>query len=166
MQKVCGWECGLVVARAKAEKEAKRRHKADKARVKTMGEVLRETQQAFNDYIRARDKGKPCISCGRPDDGQHQRHAGHYRAVGAGGGSPVRFHPVNCASQCSQCNVYGGGGLHPGYRPELINRFGLAAVEEVERLHSIPVKWNRAELERLKAEFRAMARAISRSSEG
>ncbi len=145
--------------RKNRDKEAKAKHKADKARVKTMAKLKAEAQQAVNEYVRARDAGKPCISCGRPDDGQHQRHAGHWKTVKAR--SDIRFNPDNIHAQCSQCNMYGGGGLHPGYLPELINRIGQGRVN-ILTICAV-VHYTREQLEAIKAEFRQKTREIRKA---
>ena len=66
---------------------------------------LKEAQVAFNAYIRARDKGKPCISCGVHEQerftGGHF-DCGHYRSTGAA--PHLRFNTDNAAGQCKRCN--------------------------------------------------------------
>ena len=84
-------------------------------------------QIAFNKYIRARDKGNPCISCDHT--GKRQRHAGHYRPVGRN--KQHRFNEMNCNSQCSICNEKLSGNLIP-YRVKLIALYGLGRVEAME----------------------------------
>lgn len=83
MQTACSPACALKLAKAVNAVKAKQQHAADRERIKTRAEVLAETQKAFNAWIRARDTKLPCVSCGRPNDGQHQRHAGHYRSTGS-----------------------------------------------------------------------------------
>jgi hypothetical protein len=68
----CSPECGLKLATAKKAKadtlKARAERQADKAtreRLKSRADWAREAQQAFNGYIRARDRDLPCVSCGR-----------------------------------------------------------------------------------------------------
>src|SRR3990167_3598024 len=70
-QKVCSPECALSLAvseRGKAEKVAKvKERRADKVKLdamRTKPQLTKLAQTAFNSFIRARDAGKPCISCG------------------------------------------------------------------------------------------------------
>src|SRR3990167_7101854 len=66
----CSPECGLAVLRKtqnKAALAAKREHRIAKARIERIGDIKAKAQAAFNKFIRVRDAGKPCISCGRPD---------------------------------------------------------------------------------------------------
>lgn len=150
-QKVCSARCALKkVRKDKAEevKETKRR----KAALKTLPELKREAQQAFNAYIRERDKGKPCISCGRPDDknGYHQgRDCGHYRSIGSA--AHLRFNEFNTAGQCVFCNRNLAGNVI-GYRLGLIERIGIEAVEALEQDNSTR-KWTRDELIDIKREY-------------
>ena len=67
MQAVCGVVCAKELAvsiRGKAEKQAAiKQRKADRERkekLKSRSELAREAQQAFNQWVRLRDAGKPC----------------------------------------------------------------------------------------------------------
>jgi len=90
LQAACGISCALALSRTKQAKIAEKATRADlrerKEKLKTKSQWLREAQTAFNSYIRARDKGKPCISSGRMEQdrftGGHF-DAGHYRSTGA-----------------------------------------------------------------------------------
>ena len=146
----------LAKVRAKRDKQARKDHRKAREAVKTLPELRREAQAACNAYVRERDKGKPCISCGRPDDGTHQRHAGHWKTVKAR--PDIRYDAANIHACCMQCNVYGGGGLHDGYLPELIRRVGQA---EVDRLQVTTVrKYSIEELQEIKSHYRAETRRL------
>jgi len=86
-------------------------------------------QKAFNAYIRSRDREEPCISCDKPDNGQHQRHASHYRSVGAC--SQLRFNEENVHASCAQCNGVKSGNITE-YRIRLIKKIGVEKVEWLE----------------------------------
>lgn len=103
---------------------------------------LKEAQKWFNKFIRLRDKGEPCCSCDKPDDGSHQRHASHYRSVGAC--SSMRYSEQNVWASCSVCNNYLSGNLAE-YRIRLIDKIGLEQVEWIER-QSKAYKWTESEL--------------------
>ena len=74
---------------------------------KNIRQHANDTQRYVNAYIRARDKGKPCISCGRPL--KPGFHAGHYKPVGNGLNWSIRYHHDNIHGQCVHCNLYKGG---------------------------------------------------------
>jgi 5-methylcytosine-specific restriction endonuclease McrA len=164
MQKVCGVTCATEHAKRLAAQKAARANKAERKslrealeKAKTRGAHLKELQTAFNAWVRARDAGKPCISCGR--FGQDMQ-AGHYRSVGS---SPAtRFMPNNCWLQCRQCNLYQHGSPI-SYRINLIKRIGLEAVEELEKDHP-PLKLTLAEILEMKAYYRARTRDLKRAS--
>lgn len=130
MMSTCSYHCAIDYAKALQEKKQKKEHRATlKAFNDSDKNILkRKAIQVFNAYIRARDKGKPCISCNYKD-GARQIHAGHYRP--AGNVARLRFDERNVHAQCSICNNHLSGNL-VNYRKELINRIGLDQVEELE----------------------------------
>lgn len=105
-------------------------HRAAKEKAKTRGDWTKEAQAAFNAYIRARDVGRACVSCGRNHQGQW--HAGHYRAVGAN--PELRFNEFNVWKQCAPCNDHLHGNLI-NYRIELLKRIGPEKVDWLEGSH-------------------------------
>jgi hypothetical protein len=137
MQKVCSPSCAIKHARALAEKkQAKERaqeRKAIKAKLQAMQtkpQLVKKAQAAFNAFIRARDAGKPCISCGRPLGTEPNTYdCGHYRSVGSA--PHMRFVEDNAHGQCKHCNNHLAGN-HVEYRKGLIERVGARAVELIE----------------------------------
>lgn len=114
-QKVCGEHCALSLAVSAREKEArieaKRIAAADRAQLislKPRKWWKAKAKEAMHDYIRARDEGKPCISCdtillklGRLG-GDYD--AGHFRSVGSA--KHMEFVENNIHGQCKHCNNY------------------------------------------------------------
>ena len=102
--------------------------------------LLEKATFKFNAYIRNRDEGKPCISCGKFVSLQagHFYSGGHYSAL--------RFSEDNVHGQCKRCNYFLSGDLN-NYRKNLISRIGIKKVEELDNLaayfkkHSY--KWDR-----------------------
>lgn len=76
-----------------------------KEKTKTHSMWLNDLQKVFNQYIRVRDKGKPCISCDTPLIGKYD--AGHYMSVGAY--ANLRFNEDNVHGQCVHCNQHKHG---------------------------------------------------------
>lgn len=147
LQTACGLACALIQAtQARLKKEAKE-DKAKREKMKSRATWLKETQAVFNRYIRGRDSGQPCISCGRYHQGQI--HAGHYLSTGAR--PELRFDERNVHAQCAPCNNHLSGNIAL-YRIALIAKIGLAAVEELEGPHS-PRKYTVDELKAIKAEY-------------
>ena len=69
-------------------------------KTKTIGKLKKELQVVFNSYIRLRDEGLPCISCG----GFSKLQAGHYFSVGSYNG--LRFNEDNVHGECARCNCW------------------------------------------------------------
>lgn len=131
-QLVCSPPCALEHAKAGRRKRERKELKKAKERLKTRKEWMGDLQTSFNAYIRERDQNRPCISCGRFHSGQ--MHAGHYRAVGAGGASPLRFNEINVHAQCAPCNNHQSGNVVE-YRINLAKRIGVELVEWLEQDH-------------------------------
>lgn len=165
MQKVCSPACAIALndkAKGKKAAQAQRAERKDLRerleKAKTRGTHLRELQGAFNAWVRARDAGKPCISCGRMHSDQW--HAGHYQGVGRM--PALRFEPDNVHKQCHQCNTYFGGNPIP-YRINLIKKIGIERVEWLEGPH-IPKKLTIAEIQDMKQFYRAEVRRMKREA--
>ncbi|AFJ47284.1 recombination protein NinG [Shimwellia blattae] len=169
-QIVCTLECARVngkkendIAKAVAQREKKKAEKAERARwrekkesVKPLSYFARQAQQAFNSYIRYRDRDQPCISCGRFHDGQY--HAGHFRTTG--GNPELRFNEDNCHKQCAPCNNHLSGNL-TAYRPALITKIGQARFDALMGPHKLP-KWTREDYIRIRDEYRAKLKELKR----
>lgn len=100
---------------------------------KSLPKLKSELQIVFNQYIRLRDKGKPCISCGE----QKELQAGHYYSVKGYDG--LRFDEFNVHGECAGCNCFDESHLI-NYGENLVNRIGL---EEYERLKSRAKEYKR-----------------------
>lgn len=165
LQCVCSVECALSIATKRKAKEGAiqarieaLKDRAKRESLKTRGDWGREAQAAFNKWVRLRDQGKPCISCGRHHMGQV--HAGHYLSVGAR--PELRFEPLNVHLQCAPCNTYLSGNSIL-YRQSLIERIGLEKVEWLEGPH----KWNGYsidDLKAIKAKYTALARELEKAN--
>lgn len=165
LQKVCSPACAIALTEHDNARKAARAKREDRAatrialeRIKTRGEHLKELQQAFNAWIRERDAGQPCISCGRFHQGQW--HAGHYRSVGSE--PALRFEPDNVHLQCAPCNNHLSGNLIP-YRVNLIKKIGLARVEWIEGAHQAK-KYSVDEIQQMKAFYRAEVRRLKKTN--
>lgn len=157
MQQVC-WTvaCARKAARIKRladEAREKANLKARKDAIKPLSHWTKQAQQAFNAWIRARDTGKPCISCGRMHGGKV--NAGHFLSTGAR--PELRFVETNCHLQCEPCNTHLAGNLIP-YRAELIHRIGQAEVDRLEGPHP-PLQLRADDLRAIRADYRARLKA-------
>ena len=169
LQKVCNYKCAVQrvnrlkerkVASAidKERKSQRTAHRARKQALKTKSDYMREAQAQVNRYIRLRDAGKPCISCDKPDNGQHQRHASHYRSTAAC--SILRFNTRNIYASCQQCNTAKSGNLLE-YRIRLVKKYGPDLVEWLE-CQNDTVKYEIDYLIRLKKVFARRCRMLEK----
>ncbi|HGM4965222.1 TPA: recombination protein NinG [Pseudomonas putida] len=162
-QKACGVKCALELAKQPANQQVARKAIADRERreiqvqkqkLKSRADYMREAQTAFNQWVRLRDDGLPCISCGRHHEGQY--HAGHYRTVGAN--PELRFEPLNVHKQCAPCNNHKSGDI-VNYRINLVHRIGADGVEFIEGPHEAK-RYTIDDLKAIKAEYRAKIKQL------
>lgn len=163
MQTCCSVPCALAwAAKQKAQKLARANREERKSlrealeKAKTRGAHLKEAQAAVNAYVRERDYGKPCISCGLPPKQVFGGavDCGHYRSVGSA--PNCRFNLKNLAAQCVKCNRFLGSNSVE-MRKGLIAKIGLEAVEALEADQTVR-KFDIAYLERIKRIFRKKTR--------
>lgn len=163
----------LLLAKKKAESERKRKQEAQqerrelkvrKAEFKTKAQWDKEAQSAFNRYIRIRDEGKECVSCGNPLIGKSNYLTGsaidasHYRSRGAA--SHLKFNVFNVHSACTRCNRQLSGNAVE-YRIRLIARIGLERVERLESDNE-PRRFDIPYLKRIKSIFTRKARSLEK----
>lgn len=137
-------------AAAKVERAETRRRKEA---IKTIPDLIKEAQVAFNAFVRARDAEKPCICCGQPlgaGDVGGAFDCGHYRSTGSA--PHLRFHPDNAHAQRKVCNRWGAGRA-VDYRLGLIQRIGLERVEALEADNAV-CKWTREGLIAIRDTYR------------
>lgn len=181
-QVVCSFECASAIGKeqtAKAreaakqkaaqrrrteEKAGRQRRKAKRESFKTKAQWDKEAQSAFNRYIRIRDEGKECVSCGNPLIGKSNYLTGsaidasHYRSRGAA--SHLKFNVFNVHSACTRCNRQLSGNAVE-YRIRLIERIGQERVERLESDND-PRRFDIPYLQRIKSIFTRKARALEK----
>ncbi|EPK1263191.1 recombination protein NinG [Enterobacter kobei] len=147
-----------------AEKAGRKRRKAKRESLKSKSQWDKEAQSAFNRYIRIRDEGKPCVSCGNPLIGKSNYLTGsaidasHYRSRGAA--SHLKFNVFNVHSACTRCNRQLSGNAVE-YRIRLIERIGQERVERLESDNE-PRRFDIPYLQRIKSIFTCKARALEK----
>lgn len=124
LQRACGAKCENELRTKKQQGK-----KMDRGKVKTASKAhyTQLASMAVNKFIRFRDRGKPCISCGAKWRADFQ--AGHL--FSGGGHSSVRFDELNINAQCVECNS--GSNFDQGaYITELIRRTSAEEFEEMK----------------------------------
>lgn len=170
-QVCCGIECSIEAARiAQARKAVQHRirerrvHKVKLDALMTRRDWIKKAQKAFNAFIRARDKDKPCICCDRQLRGMDGKFTtgggfdcGHYRSIGSA--PQHRYNPDNAAAQKKQCNRYGAGRA-VDYRIGLIKRIGLKRVEVLENDNAIR-KYTIPDLQAIEATYKQKLKELT-----
>lgn len=161
LQVVCGLPCAIEDSRAKRLELAKKRQAADRKAVeharkqisaqKARAKATENAQNAVNAFIRARDHGKPCISCGA----LRKLTAGHHRTRAS---TPeLRFNTKAINGQCSFCNSGHVRKFHDPtiadrYDEGVAQRYGQARVDWVKGPHEHK-KYSRDDLNRIRRLF-------------
>ena len=161
MQIACSIACAVAMARKKREKVERANDRQKRESMKTARDYIKPAQDAFNAFIRERDKDKHCICCGRMPDSNDWKpggvwDAGHFLSRGAY--PELRFVEDNCHRQLKTCNggsskyAKKGRTVSQGYRKGLIARIGLERVEWLEGPHE-PKRYTIDDLKAIKAHY-------------
>jgi hypothetical protein len=142
--------------------KAKAERKADKVRkdaIEPLEYWLKRAEKACNAYIRKRDEGQGCISCGRRN--AEVWNAGHFIAVGAN--RTLRFHEDNIHLQCARpCNKDKGGNIHE-YRKGLLLKIGAERLAWLDGWHE-PVKMTREKAQGIEAHYKTKLKQLKSES--
>lgn len=166
IQKVCGASCAIQHAITQREKKRAQAERiadmADRKVIKLKLEALKplsywadKAQVAVNAYIRARDEGQPCISCGRHHNGKW--NAGHY--VSRGASPSLRYHHDNIHLQCEPCNTSHSGNLI-AYRKSLLIKIGQERLDWLEGPHELP-RWRKEDYLRIEEEHKQLLKELT-----
>ncbi len=169
LQNVCSFECEVKLGIVMAERSKKRREQSERMAEVASRKIIRmkleklkplswyadKAQRAVNAYIRARDAGQPCISCGRHHAGKW--NAGHYISRGA---SPaLRYHHDNIWLQCEPCNTNKSGNQIE-YRKNLLHKIGQERLDWLEGPHDLP-RWRKEDYLRIEAEHKQLLKYLN-----
>ena len=129
LEKYCSKpECIKVWVDTEKQKQWNKRKSEMKKDLMSLQDYIKIAQTHFNHFIRLRDSGNDCISCGKKP---LKKNAGHF--FNANNHYSVRFDERNVHLQCEHCNTFLSGHLIP-YRENLISKIGQ---EEFDNLSSI-----------------------------
>lgn len=124
-----------------------------KYKSKTLSQLKATAVRHFHKFIRERDKGRPCVSCGSFNTSD----ASHFHS--AGKNPVVRFNEDNVHLSCRKCNYFLAGNLIP-YHIELINRIGeervIALQDKVLISKQTGYKWDRFFLIEIIEKYKAL----------
>lgn len=108
--------------------------------------ALLVTKTLVHAYIRKRDEGKNCISCGCQWNDKFQ--AGHYYPGGSF--ETLKFNLDNINGQCEQCNLFKSGNFE-NYTLNLPKRIGIDSFDNLVKLAEIDKQFSKVwDLDKLK----------------
>ena len=141
----------LAKATLKATKPRKDLEKAqqEKKSKTSLGTLKKNVTAICHEYIRLRDKYKPCISCNEPWHSDF--HAGHFYKAELF--SSLKYNEDNIHGQCPGCNINKHGN-ESQYRVNLPNKIGHSGVADLDFIAGLErkkgYKWDRAELNQIR----------------
>lgn len=158
-QSTCSAKCAIEHAKKLLEKSRKNKILKEKKswRQSDKAHMLQEAQKAFNSYIRARDKGNLCISCGRKVE---KGDASHFFNVGSF--PSVRFNLWNVHLSCQSCNRFKGGNKTE-YIERLIEKIGIDRFNRLSELRHERKKFDLVYLRRICEIFKRKKSRLSKS---
>jgi len=140
----------------RARAYSKARKKLKKKKTKTPAQLADECAVLLQKIVRmkaaiAAGGGHiKCVTCGKLDDWKSMQ-GGHYISRGK---SPTKLVEEQIHPQCPRCNCWGGGEGQL-YTLYMIDMYGREFVDELHDLsRQKGWKWNRADLEDLRAELK------------
>ena len=157
LQKTCSTKCAIDYAKLK---EAGKRSQLNEIRneresIEKLSSVINYTEKVVHDYVRMRDKGKPCVSCGRDWDSSFQ--AGH--RFDKKQYNRIRFDLDNIHGQCPGCNQYNDGNYN-AYHLRLPKRIGMVEYQKLEKRAEIalriPHTYTRYELKEIQKQIKQL----------
>ncbi|MEL4307412.1 recombination protein NinG [Joostella sp. CR20] len=120
---------------------------------------LESTKTIVHEYVRKRDKDKPCISCNTPYKSNFQ--AGHYYKAELF--TSLKFNFDNIHGQCEKCNLRLEGNLNQ-YELNLPKRIGEQRFNELKKKaeldHRTIKKWSREELKAIRLKARKLIKEL------
>ena len=126
--------------------------------MKSIAKLIKECQDVFNLYIRTRDKGLPCISCGA----NYFSDCGHLFKKSTR--PAMRFNPMAAHGQCRECNSMDDGnyvnmclGIADRYGAEYLTE----VIQEANNSRKTDHKWSRTELEDMIKYFREQTKLFA-----
>lgn len=121
-----------------------------------LSKLKKKLTKVFNEFIRLRDKGLLCISCGKNPATQ----AGHYLPTSSNPQPSIMFNEKNVNGQCSHCNCWLHGNQHD-YAKGLIKKYGHGVIDELDLIRSFPQNpWTRFEYEVMIKNYTEKVRAL------
>ena len=112
--------------------------------MKSIAALIQILQTTFNEWVRLRDAGLPCISCDNP----YPSDCGHLFKKSIR--PAMRFNPMAAHGQCRSCNGYPDGN-YENFCLGIAKRYGKeyleTVIQEANNSRKVSEKWSRSDLE-------------------
>ena len=131
VQMVCSPKCAIEYSKQRKEKNKSSLSKAEKQRKEQsdLKKAMKTTELAVHKFVRERDKGKPCVSCGTQWREDFQACHLFSRKQYSG----LRFNLDNVHGGCRKCNLYEDGNIAE-YTLRLPDRIGQERFDKLIKL--------------------------------
>lgn len=152
------------IKKVKEPRERLEKAKEESKQNKSISYLIKNTVNICHSFIRLRDKGKPCISCGEPWHSSFQ--AGHfYKAENY---STLKFNELNINGQCQGCNLYQNGN-ESKYRTGFIKRYSKGLLDLLDSKALIDkktsFKWDREKLKNIQSKYKQKIKDLENTKE-
>jgi hypothetical protein len=161
MQQACSVGCAIILSKDKKRAEMEKKAKAERELtrqqlldMKPLHYWAKRAEKPCNAFIRLRDAGDPCISCGTYD--APVWHAGHLYTVKAR--PDIRYHEDNIHLQCPDCNTF-NGGMVGEYKKRIASKIGQERVDALAYVNPA-FKKTREYYQAIEAEYKAKLKAL------
>lgn len=140
----CSMKCAIEFAKIQVTKQRNQTKRLEREKlkesIKRSKDYRNDLQRKINAIVREIDESCKCISI----DCNETTHmeAGHFRAVGGGIGSPIRFNLMNIFLECKSCNKFKGSKY--SYYDGLIETFGNDIFQVI---HDLPTIWKELKMD-------------------
>jgi hypothetical protein len=161
LQVVCGVKCSIEYNKTKKEKQSvkfkefEQEHKEEKS----LKASLINTKMQVHEYVRLRDRGKSCISCGVAWTPYFQC-GHHYKSETF---TTLRFNLDNLHGQCQRCNLFLEGAFD-NYALNLPFRIGIKRYNDLQSLASIDKQfskvWNLENLKEIRENVKKLRKSL------
>jgi hypothetical protein len=137
--------------------------KEENKKNKSLSYLIQNTVNVCHEYIRLRDKYKPCISCNESWHDEFQ--AGHFYKAELY--SSLKFEEKNINGQCKGCNLHKEGN-ESGYRVGFIKRYSKGELDLLDSKALLEkkdgFKWDRIKLQQIQKYYKQKIKELKNAS--
>lgn len=149
-----------------AKKEERAQDRVQRESLKKFTKLRAEAQDAFNEFIRERDRDAGCFVCGKAFEFTAGSlggvmDAGHVRSRGAAG--HLRFNEDNCHGECKECNSSFGAKPHE-IEAGAVRRIGQVRFDALKN-DNRPEKWTRDDMRQVRDTYREKLKQLKAQRE-